>query len=108
MKLDIWMKKNKITQTKMANDLNVYPGQIHNVLRGRYRPKADFAKKIRDYTQNQVSLDDIYDIPHYSEAPPEEEQKKFNPYISPSEVAELVFEKIKVFLEEQNKMLKND
>ena len=67
MKLDEWMKTNNITQTKLANGVGVYPNQIHNLLKGRYRPKADFAKKIREFTKRQVSLDDIYDIPSWEE-----------------------------------------
>ncbi len=105
MKLDIWMRENKVSQTKMANDLDLYPSQIHNVLKGRYRPKAEFAKKIRDYTQNQVSLDDIYDIPDYNETQEQQPTKTFNPQISATEVADLVFDKIKVFLEQQAKII---
>lgn len=67
MRLDKWLEKNSITQTSLARAVGVYPNQIHNILKGKYMPKADLAKKIRSYTKNEVTLDELYDIPSIQE-----------------------------------------
>lgn len=67
MKLDEWMLKNDMSQTDLANSLNTYPNRVHSLLKGKYKPTPDFAKKIRSFTKNQVTLDDLYDIPTHEE-----------------------------------------
>ncbi len=67
MKLDEWLLKAQMTQTDLAAALNVYPSQVHNILKGRHQPKPDMAKRIRQITNFSVTLDDIYDIPSHEE-----------------------------------------
>jgi len=101
MKLDKWMELNNMTQTALAKELQVYPGQIHHILSGRWLPRPKLAKKIRDYTNNQVTLDDIYDMPTRDEMEIKkaEEKKAFDPKIDYEEIAKIVLEKLTKLIE---------
>lgn len=63
MRLEEWMKQNGVTQTQLARSIGAYPNQIHNIVKGKYKPQIKLAKKIRAVTNFMVTLDDIYDIP---------------------------------------------
>src|SRR4029077_7175903 len=82
MKLDEWMRKNSLSQTGFAKEIGCYPAQIHNILKGKYKPRPKLAKKIREYTNNEVTIDDLFNIPSMDEQKKRkkmvEEQIEFN------------------------------
>lgn len=62
MQLAEWMKKNNISQTELARRIDVFPNQINNVIRGRHKPTLKLANKIKNETNGEVTLDDIFSI----------------------------------------------
>jgi len=62
MQLVEWMKKNNISQTELARRVGVFPNQINNIVRGRHKPALKLANKIKNETNGEVTLDDIFSI----------------------------------------------
>lgn len=59
-KLDRYLKDNHISVQSFADQLNVHNSAVYGYLSDKYEPGPDTAKKIRDLTSRQITLDDIY------------------------------------------------
>lgn len=59
-KLAEYLSKRKIPVQVFADSLGVHNSAVYGYLSGKYEPGPETAKKIRDLTNKEITLDDIY------------------------------------------------
>lgn len=59
MKLVDWIYKNKMSRTELAKKLNYNKVYIFEVVRQDAIPGRKLAEQIRDFTGNEVTLEDL-------------------------------------------------
>jgi len=60
MKLDEYLKKEKLTQEEFAKKIGVVPQSVSNYVNGASFPKRDVARRIIEVTCGEVSLADLW------------------------------------------------
>lgn len=85
-----WLEKNNISQADMARKLNIFPNQINNILRAKHKPSLKLAQKIKEFTKDEVTYDDLFSI-----KPPEGPREKIMKMIvTDADIKEVIKEKI--------------
>lgn len=85
-----WLEKNNISQADIARKLNVFPNQINNILRAKHKPSLKLAQKIKEFTNDEVTYDDLFSI-----KPPESPREKIMKMIvTDADIKEVIKQKI--------------
>ena len=58
MKLEEWMKKNKIGPFEFSRKIKTNPASLYNWRTGKFKPNKFFKKIIQKETNGEVSLSD--------------------------------------------------
>lgn len=57
-----WMKRHRVTQTKMAADFGIVPSTMSKYLAGKLNPSKLIALQIEQYTRGEVSAAEVLGI----------------------------------------------
>lgn len=61
MELWIWLRKNKMTQKKLAEVLGISQAAVTNLVNGKNSPTLLTAMIIEEFTDNQVTWQELID-----------------------------------------------
>lgn len=59
MKLKEWLQREKIPVTQLARQLEVHSNTLYLILSGKRYPGYHLAKSIEEYTQREVTVDEL-------------------------------------------------